>query len=249
MQNKLKITAHRGYSSRYPENTMIAFQKAAEAGADEIEIDVQLSKDGRVVVYHDEATDRLTGEKGFIRDFRFDELEKLNAAKMVHGDKFGFVPMPSLDEYFTWLKKTNIVTNIELKNSRFYYEGLEEKTIALISKYGLEEQVYFSSFNHVSLLRCKKINPAIACGTLVFGSMAPGNAGYYVKANGLDYYHPDFKSVDDEVIANCEAHGVGINIWTVDDMNGLLKVHEWKCRGIITNFPDVCKAWLDRIGG
>ena len=240
----MKVTAHRGYSGRYPENTMLAFEKAAEAGADEIELDVQLSRDGRVVIFHDETLERLTGEKGWIRDYRFEELVKFNTARQVYGDKYGFNPVPSLDEYFAWVKNTNIVTNIELKNGRFYYEGLEEKTIALISQFGLEERVFFSSFNHVSLLKCKRIRPVIKCGVLVGGAMAPGNAGFYVRSNGLDFYHPDFKSVNDEVVANCNAHGVGINVWTVDDIDNLLKMQEWNCRGVITNFPLVCKKWV-----
>ena len=244
----MKIAAHRGYSGLYPENTMLAFQKAHEAGADEIELDVQLSKDGRVVVFHDESLERLTGYKGFVRDLRFEELKKLNAAQCVYGDKFGFNPIPSLNEYFAWVKKTGIVTNIELKNGRFYYEGLEEKTIALIEKHGLEEKVFFSSFNHVSLLKCKKLKASIPCGALVSGSMAPGNAGYYVSSNGLDFYHPDINSLNDEIAAGCAKNGVGLNVWTVDDMAGLLKAQAWNCRGVITDFPDVCKAWINRGG-
>jgi len=238
----MKVAAHRGYSGLYPENTMLAFGKAAEAGADEIELDVQLSKDGKVVVIHDESLERLTGQKAWVWDMRFDELEKLNVAKQVYGDKYGFNPIPSLDEYFAWVKSTGIVTNIELKNGRFYYEELEEKTLALIAKHKLEEQVFFSSFNHASLLKCKKLNPKILCGALV--PMTAGNAGYFVRSNGLDYYHPDIKSLNDETVANCDKYGVAINVWTVDDIPGLLKAQAWKCRGIITDFPDVCKAWI-----
>jgi glycerophosphoryl diester phosphodiesterase len=239
----MKISAHRGYSGRYPENTMLAFEKAAEAGADEIELDIQLSKDGQVVVFHDETLERLTGHREFLRNLSFEELRKLNAAQCVYGDKFGVNPIPSLDEYFEWVKNTEIVTNIELKNGRFYYEGLEEKTIALISTHKLEAQVFFSSFNHTSLLKCKKLNPAIRCGALIHATLV-GNAGYYVQSNGLDFFHPDINSLDEEMAQSCAKYGVEINVWTVNDMNGLLKAQSLKCRGIITNFPDVCKAYL-----
>ncbi|MCL2834654.1 MAG: glycerophosphodiester phosphodiesterase [Treponema sp.] len=238
----MKITAHRGYSGQYPENTMLAFEKAAEAGADEIELDVQLSRDGKVVVFHDESLERLTGVGKMVMELTLDELAKLNAAKMVHGEKFGFNKIPSFEEYLAWVKKTNIVTNIELKNGRYYYEGLEEKTIELINKYGLADRVYFSSFNHVSLMKCKKLQPAIPCGALVF--MPMGNAGYCVKSSGLDFYHPDMKSLNDETVASCKKHGVGINVWTIDDMPGLLKAKACGCRSVITDFPDVCKVWV-----
>jgi len=241
---QMKIAAHRGFSGVYPENTMLAFEKAAEAGADEIELDVQLSKDGQVVIFHDESLDRLTGHRGWVRDLRFNELEKLNAAGEVHGNKYGFNPIPSLGQYFAWVKKTDIVTNIELKNSRYYYEGLEEKTISLIAEYGLEDRVFFSSFCHVSLVKCKKLNPRIRCGVLTGTPI--NNAGFYVRGNGLDFYHPEIKSLNDDIVENCKKNGVGINVWTVDDMAGLLKTHMWDCRGIITNFPDVCSAWVCR---
>ena len=238
----MKIAAHRGYSGRYPENTMLAFQKALEAGADEIELDVQLSKDGHVMVFHDESLDRLTGQKSYIRDLYFDEIKKLNVAYGPHGSKFGFNPVPSLDDYFNWVKNTEIVTNIELKNGVFYYEGLEEKTIALVLKYNLEEKIFFSSFNHVSLIKCKKQNPRILCGVLTDRTIA--NAGYYVRSNGLDFYHPVINSLNDEAVASCCSHEVGINVWTVNDMPGLLRTQSWNCRGIITDFPDVCKTWI-----
>jgi glycerophosphoryl diester phosphodiesterase len=242
----MKIAAHRGYSGRYPENTMLAFQMAAEAGADEIELDVQLSKDGVAVIFHDESVERLTGRRGWVRDFRFEELAALNAAAAVYGDRFGFNPIPSLDEYFAWVKPTGIVTNIELKNGRFCYEGLEEKTLALIARHGLEDRVFFSSFNHLSLVKCKKLNPAIPCGVLA--SKALGNPGYYVRQGGLDFYHPDLALLDDEAVENCGNHGVGLNVWTVNGMAELLKAGDWKCRGIITDFPGVCRAWLAGTG-
>jgi glycerophosphoryl diester phosphodiesterase len=105
----MKVVAHRGYSGLYPENTMLAFKKAAEAGADEIELDIQLSRDGTVVIIHDESVDRVTGVSGLVRDLSFEELRRLNASAAVYGEQFGFNPIPSLDEYFQWAKTTGIV--------------------------------------------------------------------------------------------------------------------------------------------
>ena len=102
------VIGHRGYSGLYPENTMLAFKKAEELGIDAVEMDIQLTKDGTVVIIHDETVDRVTGAKGFVRDFTFAELRKLNASQAVYGDKFGFNPIPSLEEYFIWAKDTRI---------------------------------------------------------------------------------------------------------------------------------------------
>jgi glycerophosphoryl diester phosphodiesterase len=237
----MNVIAHRGYSGKYPENTMLAFRKAVDAGCDEIELDVQLTRDGTVVIIHDETTDRVTGATGAVRDFSFEELRKLNVSS-TYGDTYGVNPIPSLDEYFSWVKGTKIATNIELKNGGFYYEGLEEKTIALIKKHSLENRVMFSSFNHPSLLKCKQLAPSIPCGALAEWDM--GNAAYYVKSLGFECYHPGIKFLDDKVVAECKKQGVKLNVWTVNDMASLLKLAAWDCGGVITNFPGVCKAWL-----
>ena len=92
----MKIYAHRGYSGRYPENTMLAFQKAAETGCDGMELDVQLTKDGTVVVIHDEAVDRTTDGTGLVKDYTFEELRKLDAGT-IKGGRYGFCPIPSFD--------------------------------------------------------------------------------------------------------------------------------------------------------
>lgn len=239
----MKVTAHRGYSGLYPENTMLAFQRAVEAGSDEIELDVQLAKDGTVVIVHDETLERLTGVKGMVKDLTFGELKKLNISTGVYKDKFGFNPIPSLDEYLSWIKDTGIVTNIELKNSCYYYEGMEEKVISMIKQYNIEEKIILSSFNHLSLAKCKKLCPSIPCGVLS-ETYLEGGIGYYIRSNNLDFFHPNIDLLSDEIAEDCKKHGVEINVWTVNDMGELLKAKTLNCRGVITNYPDVCKAWL-----
>jgi glycerophosphoryl diester phosphodiesterase len=238
------VIAHRGFSGMYPENTMLAFKKAREAGADAIEMDIQLTKDGTVVIIHDESVDRVSGVHGLVRDFTFDELRKLNASQGVYGDSFGFNPIPSLDEYFSWVKDTNIITDIELKNNIFYYDGLEEKAVALVKKYGLEKQVFFSSMNHVSLVKCKAIEPSIPCGILSAKPM--GNVGQYIQSNGLDLYIPDYTLVNQETVDDCNKHGVKLYICVVDDLGMFLRAESWGCHGVMSNYPNVCKFWLTR---
>ncbi len=184
----MKVIAHRGYCGKYPENTMLAFKKAVEAGCDEIELDVQLTKDGKVVVIHDETIDRVTNGSGLVRDYTLEELQKFHAGS-VFGDQYGFVNIPSFEEYCQWAAGQKVTTNIELKTGIFYYEELEEKTIEIIRKYGLEEKVMFSSFNPLSLIEAKRIAPEIPCGFLVDAPL--GNAGYYCKKYGFEFFHPN----------------------------------------------------------
>ena len=112
----VKIYAHRGYSGFYPENTMLAFQKAWEAGSDGIELDVQLTKDGELVVIHDETLDRTTDHTGRVCDYTLEELKTCNAAaKSSYANTF--MTIPTFEEYCAWAATTNLVTNIEIKSS------------------------------------------------------------------------------------------------------------------------------------
>ena len=140
----MKVYAHRGYSGKYPENTMLAFKEAAKTGCDGIELDVQLTKDGKVVVIHDEAVDRTTDGSGKVKDFTYQELARLNAANLYEG-KYGFCGIPLFEDYCKWAAGQDLVTNIELKTGVYYYEELEEKTLELVRKYGLEEKVFYES--------------------------------------------------------------------------------------------------------
>jgi len=113
----MKIIAHRGFSGLYPENTMLAFEKALEAGADGIELDIHLSKDGEVMIIHDEALKRTAGHPGAVSDYKRSELEKISAGK-TQNDSFGFTPIPSLEEYLSFMAQhKDKFTNIELKTA------------------------------------------------------------------------------------------------------------------------------------
>lgn len=237
----MKVIAHRGYSGRYPENTMLAFQKAAEAGCDEIELDVQMTKDHVAVVFHDERIDRVTDGTGYVRDYTYEELKRFNAAKCWEG-KYGTMAIPTFEEYCMWVKDEPVTTNIELKTGIYYYEGLEETIIGLLGKYRLERKVMFSSFNHVSLLKAKELEPDIECGILVDGGL--GNAGYFCSRYGFECYHPNGAKLTDDVAESCDRYGIKINAWTVNDMALLEKLDSFHCAGVITNHPGICRAWL-----
>ncbi len=238
----MKVYAHRGYSGAYPENTMLAFRKAVEAGSDGIELDVQLTLDGEVVVIHDETVDRTTDGTGRVCDFTLAELQKLNAA-VLFKDKSEFEHIPSFDEYCAWVKTTDQITNIELKTSIIYYQEIEEKTLAILKRHGLEKQILFSSFNILSIANTKALDASIPCGVLVPESGLV-NAGYFCDKFGFEYFHPNFCNVTLESVAECKEYGIKTNVWTVNSMGQLEKCYEWGCDGVFTNYPSVCKEWI-----
>ena len=109
----MKIFAHRGYSSIFPENTLLAFRKAFEFGADGIELDVQLSKDDEAVVIHDLTTDRTAGVHGAVEDFTVSELTRMNAAFRKQ-DLYQRQPIPTLDQVFAEFG-SKLLINVEIK--------------------------------------------------------------------------------------------------------------------------------------
>ena len=232
----MDIIAHRGYSGKYPENTMLSFSKAVENGADAIELDVHLSRDGEVMIIHDEALKRTTGRDGAVYDYTRSELEKINAGR-TKNDEFGFTPIPSLEEYLTAIKDTALYTNIELKTAPVYYPGIEEKTISLIQRFNLDGRIIFSSFNWLSVFRIKKLAPEIPAGLLYEGA-AIRNMGAAMNGMGIECYHPSFSLLSDEAVAELQGEGIRINAWTVNSRSDMLQCHRWHLDSIITNEPE-----------
>ena len=237
----MKNFAHRGFSGKYPENTMLAFQKALEIGADGIEMDVQLTKDQQLVVIHDERVDRTTNGTGNVRDFTLEELRKLDASYIYTG-KMGFNGIPTFEEYCSWVKDTPLVTNIELKTGVYPYPGIEEKVWAVLQQYQLEDKVIISSFNHESILRMKALAPNLKYGLLTETWLI--NPGAYTKSVGVACYHPYYGSLTDEVIAEIQKEGIEINTFTVNDEASVKRLRDKGVDIVIGNFPDMVKRVL-----
>ena len=237
-----KIFAHRGYSGKYPENTMIAFKKALECGVDGIELDVQLTKDGEVVIIHDETIDRTTTGKGFVVDYTYEELEKFDASFKFKD--LGFNKIPTLREYFQLVKDYDIVTNVELKTGINEYLGIEEKVWELIKEYNLEEKVIISSFNHFSVMRMKKIAPQLKYGFLSEDWII--DAGKYTHSHGVQCYHPRFNNLVPDVIKELKKYNLEINTWTVNLEEDMRYIYSNNIDVIITNYPELAQEIKNR---
>ncbi|WP_026509914.1 glycerophosphodiester phosphodiesterase family protein [Butyrivibrio sp. LC3010] len=162
----MKIWAHRGCSQNYPENTLTSFEKAMNIeGISGIELDIQLTNDGELVVIHDEKVDRTTDGIGFVRDFSLSELKTLH----IRTGEERAEHIPTMREVLDLLKSrmfNGLKLNIELKNSVYHYPGMEEKIVKLVAEYGLQEQIVYSSFYPNSLLKVHELEPAAKLGVL-----------------------------------------------------------------------------------
>lgn len=237
------VYAHRGFSGMYPENTMLAFQKALEAGADGVELDVHLSKDGELMIIHDEALARTTGKEGLVSDYTRSELEKIQASKTK--DDAYQVTIPSFEEYCAFAKENPMVTNIEIKTNRSWYPAIEKKTVDMVRRFGLEKKVIFSSFNWLSIVRCRTLAPDIPCG-LLYENQNVRHLAYQAVNHDMQFLHPDFQLLDDEAVKECRQLGIGINVWTINTEERMRKCMDWNLRGVISNYPDMCLRLLGR---
>ena len=229
-----KLFGHRGYSGKYPENTLLAFQKAIEAGADGIELDVQFSKDGKLVVIHDETLDRTTTGKGRVKDYTLEELRTFDASFKFAG-QYGFNPIPTLCEVLSYMADKDACTNIELKTGVFEYEGIEEAVMNCVRKYDLSDKVIISSFNHYSVLRMRKLAPELKCGLLTDCWLI--NAGKYVHELGVPCYHPAFRNLTPEITAEIKQYGLEINTWTVNEEEDFRNLEKLGIDIAIGNYP------------
>ncbi|QNM14452.1 MULTISPECIES: glycerophosphodiester phosphodiesterase [Fusobacterium] len=237
-----KNFAHRGFSGKYPENTMLAFEKAIAEGVDGIELDVQLTKDGEVVIIHDEKIDRTTDGEGYVVDYTYEELSKFDASYIYRG-KMGFNKIPTLREYFELVKDLDIITNIELKTGINEYLGIEEKVWDLIQEFKLQDKIIISSFNHFSVMRMKKIAPNMKYGFLSEDWII--DAGKYTHSHGIQCYHPRFNNLIPEVIEELKSYGLEINTWTVNLESDMRYLISHKIDVIIGNYPDLAKKIIN----
>ena len=219
--------AHRGFSARYPENTLLAFRQALAAGCDGIELDVHLSRDGTPVIIHDEDTLRTTGVAGRVGELPYADLRRLDAGL---GE-----PVPSLEEYLDLVASLPVVTNIEMKNDRVAYAGLEEKVLELVRRRKLEDRIIFSSFNHDSIVKCKALAPDIPCGFLIEQAVADPAA--YLRRYQVEYFHPDYRLLNGPFGEAAFRDRLALHVWTVDTWQGFDELLRRNVRGIITNNP------------
>lgn len=230
---KTAIFAHRGSAGTHPENTMISFEEAVATGADGIELDVQLSKDGVPVVIHDEKLNRTTDGKGYVKDLTWKELSSLNAS--VAHKKFGINRIPALEEVLRFLKGTNLQLNIELKNGVFLYPGMEETVIAMIRSFKMEERIILSSFNHYSLVHCFRLAPEIETAPLYRdGLYMPW---VYARAIGAKGMHPSIKAAPEPIIVQAMAEGIAVRPYTINDEAMMRSLFSIECSAFITDYP------------
>ncbi|MGM0884662.1 MAG: glycerophosphodiester phosphodiesterase [Bacillota bacterium] len=243
--SKLINFAHRGASGYCPENTMAAFSKALELGATGIETDVQMTRDGIVVILHDESLARTTGRHQLVKDTDYAELKALDAGSWFDS-AFQAERVPSLEQLLELIKHTDTILNIEIKNGIVLYPEIEHKVIEAVRAFQMSDRVIISSFNHYSLVQCKRLAPEIRTGVLYMeGLYRPWDYAATLQADAL---HPYKYAVTPEWIAEAAGHGIGYHPFTVNEPLEMERLIDAGAAGIITDYPDRLAEVLTRKG-
>jgi len=225
------VLAHRGYSGKAPENTMAAFELAVKSGADGLELDVHITKDGEVVVIHDDTVDRTTDGTGRVEDYTYEELLKFDAGSWF-GEEFKGERLPTLADVCEIVKGTDLIFNVELK-AGVNFQALTEKVSDLINKYDLVSNTIISSFNHYALAYSKQVNPDLRTAILYSAALyAPWE---YVKMIGATALHPKHLTVVPFIVEEAHKNGLMVNPYTVDEPHDVDRMVKAGVDSVITN--------------
>ncbi|MEJ6951544.1 glycerophosphodiester phosphodiesterase [Natronospora cellulosivora (SeqCode)] len=241
------IIGHRGAMGTVAENTASSFKKALETGADGVEFDIHMSKDGELVVIHDERIDRVVDNgSGFVKDFTLKELKGFDIGSKF-SEEFKGEKVLSLKETLDIVKDSKII-NIEIKNGPIFYPEIEEKTIDIINTYNISNKVIVSSFNHYTIKKIKELSGEIKCALLYMAGLY--KPWEYAKKIAAEAIHPYIFSITPELIKECQKSGIMINVFAVNEDDYLAKFIHLGVDGIITDYPEkarnILKNYLKR---
>lgn len=234
MSYQPQIWAHRGASADAPENTMAAFELAILEGADAIEIDLQVSSDGELVICHDESLERLAGFPGFVVQTPWDELKVIDIA--YHRPEFPLMAMPRLADLLDLLEPTNLALNVELKNSILPMPAIERKAYEMTRDFAKNHRVIFSSFNHQSMVTLLDIDPTLEVAPLY--SRVEEADPFLMAGLGMKALHPQWQVLrDDDYVQRAHSAGLKMHTWTIDRPGDLRRIIQARPAAIITNVP------------
>lgn len=238
-----QVFAHRGAKAVAPENTLPAFQRALDMGVAGIELDIHCSKDGQLVVIHDESLERTTNASGKVHEYTAAQLAKIDAGGYFYAD-FAGVGVPTLSEVFD-LVENRCRVNVEVKSGDPHGGDQVEPLIAMIEARNLYDQVIVSSFNPPSLIKLRALAPKVQLGLLYALPMPTFlRDAWFTPIIKPDALHPDHHLITDELMAWAKAQHCAVNTWTVNDVAEARRLAALGVDVIISDVPDQIMAAL-----
>lgn len=236
-----RVIAHRGASAYAPENTLAAFELAARQGADMIELDVQRSADGVLVIFHDDTTKRWDGRTRLASECTLAELLALD---------IGGAKVATLAETCVFAREHSMRMNVELKGA-----GFGAEVAHMLRAERVEELVLISSFVETALMEFAAASPALPraylMGTDTYNPIVRAREAWpfgALERTGSAAWHPAYElPMLTTLIPRVRKAGFQVNVWTVDDVGWMRKLVALDAEGIITNTPDVLRKVIDEL--
>jgi glycerophosphoryl diester phosphodiesterase len=252
LDSRCLVVAHRGASAEWPENTLEAFEAAIEAGADVVELDVRLSRDGVPVVMHDADVSRSTGGRGFVHELTLSELKALDAAP----GRAGRAEIPTLGEVLR-MASGRVGVDLEIKNIPgdpafdSPEEAILEAALAELEASSFSGEAMISSFNTMTIERSRELAPDVPTGVLTIAAVQPDAALTYAHGAGHGWVLPQVEAVmgvGSAFVRTAHAAGIRVGTWVVDGEKGLRTLFEWRMDAVATNDPRLAVAVRDGTG-
>ena len=236
--------AHRGASTYCPENTMLSFYTGIYMGANGIETDVQMTKDGTLVLFHDDTCNRILGIDGSIKDYTYEELLQYNVKNGLLYDK-----VPTFEDFLAHFAHFDLTFAIELK-----VKGIEREVAAMIHKYGVADKVIITSFIFEAIEQMKKVAPELRIGFLtklfkdpeIDAVVTDASAEVINKLIALGAYEicPKGSDITPERVKEWHSLGLGVRAWGISDTDIMKKVYDAGADGMTVNFPDKLTEYI-----
>ena len=235
----IEVTAHRGASMYYPENTMAAFNGAYELGADYIELDLQQTKDKKIVVTHDSDLSRITGLKKSVNDVNYSKIKELDAGSFFD-EKFKDERIPLLSDVIAFAKEKNIKLNIELKPTGREVD-FEKQVVDIIKEYEFEDMCVVTSQSYDALKNIKKEDSNIK--TVYVMVLAIGNI---VELDKADAFSVEAMNVNYNLVKTVHNAGAELYVWTINTEDSVNRMVDLGVDNIITDDVTMVKNTISK---
>lgn len=234
------VIAHRGFSNNYPENTMIAFEKAIEIGAKCIETDVTILKDGTLVLFHDYETKEHSNYDGIINDLDYNAIKEIDAGSW-KDVKFSSARIPTLKELIDLAKRNNTIVNLELKGeagkNEKYWDSIVENTVKTVADNKAEDLIFYSSFEFDMLRTLKKISKSAKFGILLWEETDNWkDIADELKPQSMHLYD---QTVTEKLAKDIKKENYELYVYTVNSVDLANKLYSYGVDGVFTDMPDI----------
>lgn len=247
LPSAMTVIAHRGSSGTAPENTIVAFRRAGEAGADGIELDVRLTADGELAVFHDRTLNRTTNGRGRLNLHTARELSRLDAGRWF-APRYAGERVPTLTAVLDRLPgKLGINIEVKTDGDRFWRSRTARRLASVLAHHGRERPILVSSFNHMFLRVLRSIDPSIPIGVL---AMPLRDAGvlpsHFARSLGARAYICSRTSLRKRFVRDAHRHGMKVYVYGVNSARHVIRPRRFGVDGVITNYPALMLRLLGR---